>query len=502
MAKTKTVYICQNCGTTHPKWQGQCKQCGEWNTLVEEVEATEKKSGLSQPRQLDPQQLQDKLVPWQSVEGEHQARQRISSGIGEFDRVLGYEGEENGGMVPGAVMLLGGEPGIGKSTLLTQLVIKQLRTDRQPAIKAPILYICGEESPSQINLRIKRILDNEQINYSENKTQGSGSVRSTDHSKNETKQTRSETNSKQLELGYQLEQLKFVTSTDVDEIISLITEEKPHLVVVDSIQAVTTQDLTGAAGSVGQVREAADRLAEVAKRNSIPLFLVGHVTKEGTIAGPKTLEHIVDTVLELSGERTGELRLLRTLKNRFGATDEVGVFRVAEFGLQEVTNPSQFFLEHAEVSVPGSATSCVMEGTRPLLIEVQALVNKSQLAMPRRVGRGVRVSRIQVLAAVLQKHARLPLGSHDIFLSVAGGYQVDEAGVDLGLVMALVSSLQNKALPKKAVFIGEIGLLGEIRSVRYLARRIKEAERLGFKKIYSKQTHGRVKELLNELGLN
>ncbi len=501
MVKPKTIYVCQNCGTAHPKWQGQCKQCGEWNTLVEEVEQSKKTAGLGQSRQLDPNQLQDKLVAWRSVAQAQHNRLRIGTGIEELDRVLGFEGKENGGMVPGAVMLLGGEPGIGKSTLLTQLVIKQLVVAGTSKIKQPILYICGEESPGQINLRIKRILENEQNNISKKSKQNSGKLRSNQQSKKQPKKKRRQANQVLDDLSNDLDMLKFVTSTDVDEIASLIAAEQPHLAIIDSIQAVTTQDLSGAAGSVGQVREAADRLAEVAKHTQVPLFLVGHVTKEGSIAGPKTLEHIVDTVLELSGERTGELRLLRTLKNRFGATDEVGVFRVAEFGLQEVTNPSQFFLEHAEVEVPGSATSCVMEGTRPLLLEVQALVNKSQLAMPRRVGRGVRVSRIQVLAAVLQKHCRLPLGSHDIFLSAAGGYQVDEAGVDLGLVMALVSSLKNKSLPKKAVFIGEIGLLGEIRSVRYLSRRVKEAKRLGFEQVYSKETHGEVKKLLNELGL-
>lgn len=441
--------------------------------MVEEIESKQQKNSLGgrQQRQPDPKQLKDKLVAWDQVESDQKSQTRISTGLAEFDRVLGGV-EKVKGMVPGAVMLLGGEPGIGKSTILTQLVLAQLKT--KP--KRPIIYVCGEESPNQINLRIKRILEVEQKNDTKKKKQASGQVRPQ-------------------------KQLKFVTSTDVDEISALIKAERPHLVIVDSVQATTTQDLTGAPGSVGQVRESADRLATVAKRLHVPLFLVGHVTKDGTIAGPKTLEHIVDAVLELSGERTGELRLLRTLKNRFGATDEVGVFRVAEFGLEEVTNPSQYFLEHAEVAVPGSATCCVMEGTRPLLLEVQALVNKSQLAMPRRVGRGLKISRIQVLAAVLQKHCRLPLGSHDIFLSAAGGYQVKEAGVDLGLALALISSLKNKALPKQSVFIGEIGLLGEIRGVKYLERRIKEAKRLGFERVYSSQSHNSVLELIKELGL-
>ncbi len=458
MAKAKTVFNCQSCGTVHPKWQGQCAGCSEWNTLVEEVIESNKK-GLSAVKTLSEKDAEGKIVKWSQVKAKDSSK-RISTQLEEFDRVLGGDGNKQG-IVPGAVMLLGGEPGIGKSTLLTQVVLNLAASD----LDNPIYYVCGEESPHQIDLRIKRILAKEQKKISK-------------------------------------KNLEFITTIDVDELAEIIKLKKPSLVVVDSVQAMTTSELSGAPGSVGQVRESADRLADVAKRFGIPMFLVGHVTKDGTIAGPKTLEHIVDAVLELSGERTGELRLLRTLKNRFGATDEVGVFKVDEVGLAEVNNPSEFFLEHAKVSVPGSATTCVMEGTRPLLIEVQALVVKSQLAMPRRVGRGIDLSRIQVLAAVLQKHCKQPLGSYDIFLSAAGGYKVTETGIDLGLAMALVSSLKNKPLPQDSVFIGEVGLLGEIRPVGYLDRRIKEAKRLGFKKIYSKETCGSVKELLSKLGFN
>jgi DNA repair protein RadA/Sms len=297
------------------------------------------------------------------------------------------------------------------------------------------------------------------------------------------------------------EYLLFVTSTDVDEVISVIREQQPQLVIIDSIQTMQTEDLTGAEGSVGQIRESTQRLTDAAKRLSIPTFLVGHVTKEGTIAGPKVLEHIVDAVLELSGERTDQLRLLRAIKNRFGATDEVGVFRLAEYGLEEVSNPSEILLEHSDDSVSGSATVCVMEGTRPLLVEVQALVVSSQLAMPRRVGRGIELSRIQVLAAVLQKHAYLALGTADIFVSAAGGFSIREPSVDLGLAMAIVSSLHNKPLPAKTIFIGEIGLLGEIRSVSYLDRRIKEAKRLGFDRIISRQTHKKIQDVIKDLKL-
>ncbi|HEX7018142.1 MAG TPA: DNA repair protein RadA [Patescibacteria group bacterium] len=472
MAKSDTLFVCQNCGQTYPKWQGRCDTCGEWNTLVEEAKPT-KKAGLrgsAAPSKV----LAGKVVSLPEVEPLSGTKQRFSTGIGELDRVLG------GGLVPGSVILIGGEPGIGKSTLLTQVVVNMLTGGKNKAEKTDnpktILYVAGEESPSQISLRINRLREIEHID----KKSSSGNAR----------------------LKFSGEGLLFTTTTDVHEIAALIQQHQPNLVIVDSIQTITTEELSGAAGSVGQIREATDTLTDVAKALHIPLFLVGHVTKEGTIAGPKVLEHIVDAVLELSGERTGALRILRTLKNRFGATDEVGVFRVADFGLEEVSNPSELFLEHAEQAVPGSATVCVMEGTRPLLAEVQALVVNSQLAMPRRVGRGIELSRIQVLSAVLQKHSHLPLGATDIFLSVAGGFSVKEPAVDLGLAVAIASSLKNKPLPKKTVFIGEVGLLGEIRAVSYLDRREKEAKRLGFTQIISRTKYQRVADVLKKLGLN
>jgi len=327
-----------------------------------------------------------------------------------------------------------------------------------------ILYVAGEESPSQISLRIRRMLGNDQL---------------TMHN----------------------DQLLFSSSTDVDELINIIADKKPSIIIVDSIQTLSTDDLSGASGSVGQIRECTERLTEAVKRLHIPTFLVGHVTKDGVIAGPKVLEHMVDAVLELSGERSGQLRILRAVKNRFGATDEVGVFQSVDWGLEEVANPHDLFLEHTDKPVPGSATVCVLEGTRPLLVEVQALVVSSQLAMPRRVGRGIELSRIQVLAAVLQKHARLPLGSTDIFLSAAGGFKIREPAVDLGLAVAIASSLKNKAIPKNTIFIGEVGLLGEIRSVSYLERRIKEAKRLGFEQVVSRETYRTVREVLIDFKL-
>lgn len=452
--------------------------------MVEELkEVATPKAGLGTAKQKVI--LPQSVVQFAEVEKAAQPRLRVSTSMSEFDRVLGVD-RAGVGMVPGAVMLIGGEPGIGKSTLLTQMVVQLLA---EPTVQArprsasrtthsgddsdssrakKIVYIAGEESPSQIALRINRILSNEHI-----------------HVKKETLNS----------------SLLFVTSTDVDEVTSIIEKEQPTLIIVDSIQTLSTTDLLGASGSVGQLRETTERLTTIVKRHGIPTFLVGHVTKEGTIAGPKVLEHIVDAVLELSGERTGELRLLRAIKNRFGATDEVGVFQVHEFGLAEVVNPSEVFLEQSQKQMPGSVTVCVMEGTRPLLLEVQALVVDSQLPMPRRVGRGVQLPRIQVLAAVLQKHCRVPLGTADIFLNVAGGFTVTEPAVDLGLAVAIVSSHRNVPLPDKTVFIGEVGLLGEIRNVSFLDRRTKEAQRLGFTRVFSRKTHTHLQALLKELGL-
>ncbi|KUK79289.1 MAG: DNA repair protein radA [Microgenomates bacterium 39_7] len=513
MAKAKTVYVCQSCGTSLPKWQGRCTQCGAWNSLVEEV-VEERSSTKTKAKALKKINLGELLVSRPEVGVISDSKQRFSSGVGELDRVLG------GGVVPGAVMLIGGEPGIGKSTLLTQvsLVMSGLMganifNDEEPssgrkakkskkrldkvkseskggrASKAQeesgesidqqkILYVCGEESPEQINLRINRILNNEHFLSKYEFEKDSGNL---------------------IQAVDQI--LQFAVTTDVDQLVAVMESTRPNLVIVDSIQTLATLDLTGASGSIGQVRESTERIISISKRLSIPVFLVGHVTKEGAIAGPKVLEHMVDSVLQLEGERTGQFRLLRALKNRFGATDEVGVFKVVEYGYEEVSNPSEIFLEHQQERVAGSAVACVMEGTRPLLIEAQSLVNQSQLVMPRRVGRGIELSRIQVLAAVLQKHCRLPLASHDIFLSAAGGFRISEPAVDLALAVAIASSLNNRPIKAKTVFIGEVGLLGEVRQVASLERRIKEAHRLGYKNVISAKTHRTLKEVLADIGL-
>jgi len=496
MAKSSSVFICQNCGESFPRWMGQCSSCQQWNTLVETV-APDRARGSGgvgagqRQKAINP----ENMLRFSQVNALKRPNRRVSTLIGELDRVLG-ETTASVGMVPGAVMLIGGEPGIGKSTLLTQMVVKMLlkgdqsevgETEDSPkdlqGLSQQIMYMCGEESPSQIAMRINRILKNEQKIDSIEKGKTSG---------------------KKPEPVVEdiLANLLFVTTTDVDEIASIIEQERPRLLIIDSIQTLQTTDLTGAEGSVGQLRESTQRITDIVKRLHIPTFLVGHVTKEGTIAGPKVLEHIVDAVLELSGERSDQLRVLRAVKNRFGATDEVGVFRVNESGMEEVTNPSELFLEQGLGNVAGSATVAVMEGTRPLLVEVQALVVDSHLPMPRRVGRGVELSRIQVLSAVLQKHAYLPLSSSDIFVSVAGGFTVREPSVDLGLAMAIVSSLKNKPLPEKTLFIGEVGLLGEIRAVNYLDRRIKEAKRLGYTTIISRHNFKKVNDVVKKLGLD
>lgn len=469
MSKSKTVYVCQNCGSSQPKWAGQCGQCGEWNTLVEEV-LEEAGAKLGQRSATVPKGLKLSEV----AKSQNQS-QRVSTTISELDRVLG--GGDSGGMVAGAVMLLGGAPGIGKSTLLTQVVMgvatgggklngesKSNGNSKSGGDKigaAPnnrqVVYVCGEENPDQIYLRIKRINSNEQQ-----------------------KQTQTESDQKTSTKEILENNVVFLTTTNVDEVVAYLQRVPTVLIIIDSIQTMTTTDLTGVAGSVGQVRECTDRLVRVAKQTRTPLFLIGHITKEGKLAGPMVLEHAVDAVLELTGDRSEEVRLLRAVKNRFGATDEVGVFKMGESGFESVLNPSEIFLGQHDGLTSGAAVAVVMEGTRPLLVEVQALAVRSYLPTPRRIGRGLDSNRLHILTAVLEKHLGLPVSSYDVFVSLTGGFVTKEPAVDLAVCLALVSSITNQPLPSHTACVGEVGLLGEIRPVALFSRRLKEAQRLGY----------------------
>lgn len=411
MAKASSKFVCQQCGYISPNFLGRCPECGSWNSLVEQIEQGLR--GKSQGGRV----RAGEVINLKDVEKQHY--DRLSSGLTEFDRVLG------GGIVRGSIVLIAGDPGIGKSTLLSHLALNVKDT----------LYVAGEESASQIKLRVDRIKP------------GSS--------------------------------LKVLNEVDVDIISATIEQEKPAIVIIDSIQTIQTQDLNSAPGSVSQVRESAHRLQHIGKKLHVPIFIVGHVTKEGTVAGPRTLEHLVDVVLSLEGDPTSPFRILRGTKNRFGPTDEVGVFDMSEEGLKEVINPSEIFLNE-KINAPGSAVVSTLNGLRPMLLEVQALVTKTNLPIPRRVGTGIDNNRLQLLVAVLTKRCRIPLYDQDIFVNVVGGIKLVEPAADLAICMAVVSSYKDQSLNPKAVFISEVGLLGELRSVRNLKRRIDEAKRMGF----------------------
>ncbi|MEK7091198.1 MAG: DNA repair protein RadA [Patescibacteria group bacterium] len=410
--KIKSQFVCQQCGYSQSQWAGRCPSCESWNTMVE---TTFTETRNSKHQILNKSQILN-LKDIKTGEGK-----RMKTGEMELDSVLG------GGLVAGMVVLVAGEPGIGKSTLLTQVAMNLKQ----------VLYVCGEESASQVALRVRRM-------------------------------------GKKGDLA-------LLESNNVDEIVAKIEETKPGLAIIDSIQTLTTEDLTGVAGSVGQVRECAQRLALSSKRSGIPLFMVGHVTKEGTIAGPRVLEHIVDTVLWFEGERSQALRLIRAVKNRFGPTDEVGVFEMTEKGLVGIDNPSKLLLAERVKDVPGSVIGVVLEGTRPLLVEIQALTTPSQLAIPRRVATGIDFARLQMLVAVLSRRAGLSLGDIDIFVNVTGGIRLADRGIDLAICLAIASSFLNKTIGADIAAVGEVGLLGEVRKVGGLDRRIKEAKKLGYR---------------------
>jgi DNA repair protein RadA/Sms len=418
MAKPTSIYTCQQCGYQSPTFLGRCPECGSWNSLVEQISTNSSRGSNKVKSSI----TTSEVININDIKTNEY--DRLNSSLEEFDRVLG------GGLVLGSIVLISGDPGIGKSTLLTQVALNVNK----------VLYVAGEESAQQIKLRVDR-----------------------------------------LKAGANLAVLNEI---DVDVIAGVIEQMRPSLVIIDSIQTMETQDLESVAGSVGQVRECAHRLQRTAKSLHIPILLVGHVTKEGTVAGPKTLEHLVDVVLTLEGEPSSNFRILRSSKNRFGPTDEVGIFEMEGAGLAEVKNPSKIFLEN-KVDAPGSVVVASLNGYRPILIEIQALVTKSFLPSPRRSGSGVDLNRLQLLVAVLQKRLGLPLFDQDIFVNVTGGLKVLEPAVDLGIVISIISSLKDKKVKKGVVLVGEVGLLGELRAVRQLDKRTNEAKKLGFKEVIS-----------------
>jgi DNA repair protein RadA/Sms len=434
LARQQSRYVCQACGAAHLRWEGQCRTCSAWNTLVETLVREPE-----QKRRLSPASPERANVP-KSLSGLREAEPvRTPTGISELDRVLG------GGLVPGSVVLLGGEPGIGKSTLLLQAAAGLTAI-------GDVLYATGEESAGQVRLRAGRL---------------------------------------GLLEGAAGERIRVVAENEVGRIAELSREARPGVLVVDSIQAVTVDELEGPAGSVGQVRESALRLMELAKQDGIAVIVVGHVTKDGTLAGPKTLEHLVDVVLSLEGERTATLRLLRATKNRFGSTEEVGVFEMVERGLAEVADPGRAFLASADEHAPGSVVGATLEGTRPLMVEVQGLVAPGSYGSPRRTASGIDANRLALLIAVLGRRAGVGLGSHDVYANLAGGLDLADPGLDLPLALALASSLRDKSVPRDLVAIGEVGLLGELRPVPGLDRRLREAARLGFKTaVVPRSRHG------------
>ena len=418
MAKARTVFACQSCGAQASRWLGRCPDCGEWNTLVEEVVAPEPKAG---GRAGGERSRPEPITALAAA-----SEQRSSSGIGELDRVLG------GGVVPGAVILIGGDPGIGKSTLLLQALAAL-------TAQGTALYVTGEESPQQVKMRADR-------------------------------------------LGIAAERLLVLAETNLEAIVEQARAVAPVVLAVDSIQTVFSEQFTSAPGSIGQVRESAAQLVQFAKRHGLATVLVGHVTKEGAFAGPRVLEHMVDTVLYFEGDRGHSFRILRAVKNRFGSTNEIGVFEMKEQGLQAVANPSALFLAERPVDVPGSVVVASLEGSRPILVELQALVSASALGTPRRTTLGLDHNRVALLVAILEKKMGLQLTGQDIFLNVAGGVRLDEPAADLGALVAVASSFLDKPIDPHTLIIGEVGLAGEVRAISQAEARVREGGKLGFRR--------------------
>ncbi len=435
MPKTRTQYVCQQCGRVSAREMGRCPQCGAWGSLVEEIIAATPTPSTSHARRG----LSGRSVPQRLVEIKGDVEERYPLSLGEFARVLG------GGVVPGSIVLLGGDPGIGKSTLLLQVALEM-------ASRQTVLYVSGEESERQIKMRAIRL------------GQASSSV-------DEAIQTEEPIS----------DDLYLVTETNLSIIIEHIQDLKPRILILDSVQTTYLPELDSSAGSVSQVRECASQLRELAKSTGISVFLIGHVTKEGALAGPRILEHIVDTVLYLEGDRFQSYRLLRSVKNRFGATSEVGVFEMRERGMVEVTNPSEAFLAERMVNAPGSSIAVTMEGTRPLLVEIQGLTSPTSFGNPRRTPNGVDFNRLLLTVAVLTRRLGLHLGEQDIFVNVVGGLSISEPAADLAVAAAIGSSLRGQPIRADTVLIGEIGLSGELRMVGQMPARLNEAAKLGFR---------------------
>ena len=435
MPKLITQYVCQQCGRTSPRPLGKCPSCGGWDTMVEEVI-----EDTSSPAKTAVRGLNARSAPKRMADIAGDAEERIPLPIGEFARVLG------GGVVPGSIVLVGGDPGIGKSTLLLQMALEITTPSAKGQKGLKVLYVSGEESERQIKMRALRLT---RLAGEENKPFS--------------------------------EELLLLTETNLDAVLAQVAEVKPDILVIDSIQTVYLPDMNSTAGSVSQVRECANRLRELAKSSNMAVFLIGHVTKEGVIAGPRVLEHIVDTVLYLEGDRFQSYRLLRSVKNRFGATAEVGVFEMRERGMIEVSNPSEAFLAERMINSPGSAVAVTMEGTRPLLVEIQGLTSPSNQGNPRRTPNGVDFNRLLLLTAVLTRRLGLRLGEQDVFANVVGGLRIDEPAADLAVAASIASSFRDVPVRADTVLIGEVGLSGELRWVGQMNARLREAAKLGFK---------------------
>lgn len=460
MAKAKSVFVCSECGYEAPKWMGRCPSCGSWNTFYEEkLEATSSSGNVVKLRESEkPRKLN-------SVEGRDEIRTK--TGYEEVDRVLG------GGLVKGSLVLLGGEPGIGKSTLILQLCNKLAGSYNKSDIdgnkiaesdnklasegnktagdenRGIVLYVSGEESAEQVKLRADRLnIDNDNI--------------------------------------------MFLGETDIDAIETQILDIKPKLVIIDSIQTMFSNEITSAPGTVSQVREITARIMKCCKQNQITTIIIGHVTKDGNIAGPRILEHMVDTVLYLEGERYFSYRILRSVKNRFGSTNEIGMFEMKNEGMCEVTNPSSVLISEDSEEVPGACIVCSLEGTRPLLVELQALTTTSIYGIPKRTGNGIDFNKIALLIAVLEKRARMNLGNQDVYLNVVSGMKINEPAIDLGIAAVIASSFKSVYIPKNTAIIGEVGLTGEIRAVNMIDKRLKEAQRLGIKRIIIPQNNAKL----------